>query len=218
MDVSSILALHGNTVQAQKMSAYMRDKFEFYGVSKPTRAILFKNWWNEKGKSLSRQEFWDVVFNMWDATCREEQYWAVEMLLKLKKSDFQEDDLHKIQTLIVSKSWWDTVDLIASNTLTSFSEEFPYLTENWVDSWTESGNLWLKRATLIFQLKLKKNTKLELLSQQISFLKTDKEFFIQKAIGWALREVSKWNPEWVKQQIQFHDLESLAKREASKYL
>ena len=76
----------------------------------------------------------------------------------------------------------------------------------------------MHRSTIIFQLKYKQRTDLDLLSNQIARFKLNKEFFIQKAIGWALREVSKWNPEWVKNEVEIQELIGLAKREASKYL
>jgi 3-methyladenine DNA glycosylase AlkD len=87
-----------------------------------------------------------------------------------------------------------------------------------IEKWSDTTDFWLLRSTLIFQLKYKQKTDLDLLSQQINRFKANKEFFIQKAIGWALREISKWNPVWVKNEIESQQLIGLAKREASKYL
>jgi 3-methyladenine DNA glycosylase AlkD len=95
---------------------------------------------------------------------------------------------------------------------------FPEVKNELIDNWSETNDFWLHRSTLIFQLKYKQKTDLDLLSQQINRFKSNKEFFIQKAIGWALRDISKWNPVWVKNEIESQQLIGLAKREASKYL
>jgi 3-methyladenine DNA glycosylase AlkD len=216
--IVSTLETNRNLIQAEKMSAYMRNKFPFYGVTKPNLDKHFGEWWKQSGKMLTRLEKWDLIEALWQEEFRESHYWAIQIMLKMKNNDFEPSDIDKFKFVIVNHSWWDSVDLIASNTLTQYSLQFPEETKMWVEEWTISNNIWLQRSTLIFQLKLKSNTDLELLSKQISTLKKDKEFFIQKAIGWSLREVSKTNKEWVRLEIERQNLYGLSKREASKYL
>lgn len=216
--ILSTLEINRNPVQAEKMSAYMRNKFPFYGIPKPILDKLFGEWWVKSRKALSHFEKWNVIERLWQEEYRESHYWAVQIMLKMKVNDFILSDIDKIKFVLVNQSWWDSVDLIASNTLTKYSIQFPDETNKWVEDWTKSKNVWLQRSTLIFQLKLKSNTNLGLLSKQISKLKNDPEFFIQKAIGWSLREVSKFNKEWVQIEIEKQNLMGLAKREASKYL
>jgi len=87
-----------------------------------------------------------------------------------------------------------------------------------VESWQEETSIWLHRSCLIYQLKYKDTVDLERLSYLITCYKSNKTFFIQKAIGWSLREVSKWNPDWVRKTVGFHELRGLAFREAMKYV
>jgi 3-methyladenine DNA glycosylase AlkD len=87
-----------------------------------------------------------------------------------------------------------------------------------LNRWESHDSFWIRRSCLIFQLRYRKETDLALLQYFISRFKPEREFFIQKAIGWSLREVSKWNPTWVAEVVQAEKLTGLAKREASKYI
>jgi len=87
-----------------------------------------------------------------------------------------------------------------------------------INSWRKSDNMWLRRSCLIFQLRYKSATNFTLLKGLVQELKQDKEFFIQKAIGWSLREYAKTNPTSVKAFVEESGIQGLAKREALKYL
>jgi len=123
-----------------------------------------------------------------------------------------------LEQLIVQKSWWDTVDGLASWIIGTYFQLYPQTVVGVTEKWMNSGNMWLQRTSLIFQLKYKKNTDTQLLSNYILRLADRKEFFIRKAIGWVLREYSKTNKQWVKNFIQTNKLSALSYREASKYV
>ena len=158
------------------------------------------------------------IFELWDQPEREFQLTAVDWLIQWNKKDWFIDDHKKLEQLIVSKSWWDTVDLIASNCVANFIALF-YKTDNsLLYSWGKSNNIWLQRTCLLFQLKYKSNVNIPLLTEFISDFHSNKDFFIQKAIGWSLRELSKIYPNQTKEIIAKYAIEGLAKREALKWV
>ena len=129
-----------------------------------------------------------------------------------------ETDLDLFEKLILEKSWWDSVDGIAPNMVGKYAKKFPVLMDNRLASWTVHESFWIRRTCLIYQLRYRNTTDLQKLNFFIHNFKSDKEFFIQKAIGWSLREVSKWNPMWVSEVVNKENLVGLAKREATKYI
>src|SRR5690606_30371199 len=119
---------------------------------------------------------------------------------------------------IVNQSWWDTVDAIATHCVGQYLQNYPELKEEYNAKWILSDNMWLNRTAIIFQLKYKEQTNFELLKNNIRHFAGEKEFFIKKAIGWALREYSKTNPSAIIKFLDENDLQQLSIREASKYL
>ena len=118
----------------------------------------------------------------------------------------------------MTKSWWDTVDLIAGKQIGYHLRQHPQLIDPSVGKWLNSGNLWLQRTALLFQLKYKQNTDTALLLKVIDRLKDSDEFFLQKAIGWILREYSKTDAAWVCKVVDQKELAPLSAREALKWL
>ena len=149
--------------------------------------------------------------------CYEEfQYLGIDYLEKVRDLLIP-SDIIKIEELITTKSWWDTVDAI--NRLVGYlAKKYPQLKEDNITEWVDSDNIWLNRISIIFQLKFKEETDTEFLIRAILTNSYKGEFFIDKAIGWALREYSKTNREWVKDFIENNPLSKLSVREGSKYL
>ena len=201
--------------QAVKMAAYMKNNFPFLGIPKPKRAFLG----NEFMKKAKKQKVidWNFVFMLWERPEREFQYMAIDYLLALKGC-LQKNDIDNIRFLIITKSWWDTVDTIAGNITGVLCLQHPELINSHILKWAESDNIWLMRTAILYQLKYKEKTDAALLGLIIKQNSETKEFFINKAIGWALREYSKTNKEWVKQFIQTNTLSPLSIKEGSKYL
>lgn len=123
-----------------------------------------------------------------------------------------------MEELITSKSWWDTVDTLAQKAVGKIARSFPDVIEENIEFWNDSDHLWLQRSAILFQLKYKEQTNEDLLYRYIITHSQSKEFFIQKAIGWALREYSKTNPDSVRQFMEKHPLSKLSVREGSKYI
>jgi 3-methyladenine DNA glycosylase AlkD len=196
----------------------MRNQFEFLGVTSVLRKELFTRWKKELPQNLSYKTRWEIIHELWKKEEREFQYVAIDWLNSWKTIEIQEVDDKNIKFLISNKSWWDTVDLISSNILGKYGQKFPNKMFEVIEEWSEEDSIWLHRATIIFQLRYKQNTDIKTLTKQIIRFKSNKEFFIQKSIGWSLREYAKTDPNWVKEFIADQEISGLAKREALKHL
>jgi len=203
-----------NEEQAVKMAAYMQNKFEFLGIPKPKLKEILKPYIKEGKK---HELNWKFVNICWSKNYREVQYAAVEYL-DCFIGTLTDNDLPKLKKLIVTKSWWDTadsIDALVGKIILNYKQ-----LEKEMLKWSTDENIWLRRVSIDFQLQYKEKTNQKLLEQVIvNNLGTD-EFFINKAIGWSLREYSKINKKWVKDFINKYknQLSKLSVKEASKYL
>lgn len=200
--------------RAVPMAAYMKNNFPFLGISKPQRSALQAPFIRQAAKSSFLD--WPFIFRLWALPEREFQYCGVDHLLALK-NHLTRDAVGKLEELITEKSWWDTVDSLAT-VVGALCAKYPDLVDSHILKWSRSPNMWLTRTAILFQLKYKNQTDRELLGQIISKNADSKEFFINKAIGWALREYSKTDPAWVRQFIEKTSLHPLSVREGSKYI
>ncbi len=205
-----------NPEKAIGMENYMKNNFPFLGLLKLDREVIQKQIFS-KFKIQSAEQLFEIVFLFWEEDEREFQYCAIDLLEKYKKL-IDENFVGHLEILIISKSWWDTVDILASKFVAFALSNNAELRRKYFDSWKSSDNLWLKRCAIIFQLKYKSNTNTHLLSESIILNSDSREFFIQKAIGWALREYAKTNPDWVINFIKKNQLKPLSRREALKHL
>ncbi len=205
-----------NEHQAGPMKKYMKDRFSFLGIKKPERNRIIKQFYQQTGilKGEFHQEF---VIKLWEQDEREYQYAALDYMERSLKK-LSKKDLSFIEFLITTKSWWDTVDMLASKPVGKIAKDHPEVIKEMIDGWAYGDHLWLRRSAILFQLKYKDQTDEELLYRYIEQNAESKEFFIQKVIGWVLREYSKTNPASVKQFIETHSLSALSIREGSKYL
>ena len=220
-----------NEENAEKQAAYLRHQFEFIGLKTPERRLLAKDFLKEK--KGDKQIDWELVFEFWNLPEREFQYLALDYLHQMKKWLIF-DDMEKIKKLTVSKSWWDTVDaldelvghlLLTGRKQATENDSIAYeQVKTLVKEWAQAENFWIRRIAIDCQLSFKNQTDLELLSYNIeknllgsSFAD---EFFITKAIGWALRDLAKTNSAWVIKFIEEHEnkMAKLSIREASKHL
>ena len=206
---------HKNEEQAQKMSKYMLNKFEYIGIKTPERRKIFKNSFKEY-KNKEKID-WEFVNKCWENKYREFQYVAADYL-KNMKDKLTIDDIPKFKQLILKKSWWDTIDNL-DMTIGALALKDSNVNKILLE-WSLDENIWLRRIAIDHQLLRKEKTNTELLEKILKNNLGQAEFFINKAIGWALRDYSKTNPEWVKNFIE-KNREKMAKlsiREASKYL
>ena len=206
---------HKNEEQAQKMSKYMLNKFEYIGIKTPERREIFKNFFKEY-KNEEKID-WEFVNKCWENKYREFQYVAADYL-KNMKDKLAIDDIPKLKRLILKKSWWDTIDNL-DMTIGALALKDSNVNKILLE-WSLDENIWLRRIAIDHQLLRKEKTNTELLEKILKNNLGQAEFFINKAIGWALRDYSKTNPEWVRNFIE-ENRENMAKlsiKEASKYL
>ena len=204
-----------NELLAESMSKYMQDKFRFLGVRGATRTEIYKKYFPDARKSKAID--WDFIENCWNKEEREFQY-VVVYYLKAMQRFLKREDISRLKYLIVTKSWWDTVDLLAKvvGSLVIRIEGYDQI----MLEWSKDSNIWLRRVAILYQLSLKDKVDEQILDNILVNNLGDNEFFINKAIGWALRDYSKFNPEWVREFIKKNkdNMANLSIREASKYL
>ena len=196
---------------ARAQEAYMRTRFAFHGVKTVRRRELQKEFL--KTENLPPKErLEEIVKNLWEKPEREYQYFAQELLFRYRR-ELATADISLLEYMITTKSWWDTVDFLAAKLVGAYLQEYPELRREYVEKWLNSGDLWLQRTAVLFQLKYKKETDAALLASTIRCLLGSKEFFINKAIGWALREYSKTDPSWVVDFVENTELSRLSRME-----
>ena len=215
LDLINDLEENRNELLAESMSKYMQDKFRFLGVRGASRTKIYKKSFPEARKS--KEIDWEFIENCWNKEEREFQY-VVVYYLKAMQKFLKREDISRLKYLIVTKSWWDTVDLLAKvvGSLVICIEGYDQI----MLEWSKDNNMWLKRVAILYQLSLKEKVDEIILDKILVNNLGDIEFFINKAIGWALRDYSKYNPEWVKEFIRKNkdNMANLSIREASKYI
>ena len=214
VELETAFQKHSNSIKASQMKKYMKNQFEFFGISAPLRREIVRDFLRKENLPpvSSIQE---ITTELWGKPEREFQHFAVELLTKYLKY-IEPSFIHHFEYLITTKSWWDTVDFISPNLVGKHFKSHPELIIPITNNWVKSDNMWLQRASIIFQLKYKTMTDLHLLFEYITLLSDSKEFFIRKAIGWALREYSKTDPESVVKFVNSNKLSGLSTREALK--
>ncbi|NLB72750.1 MAG: DNA alkylation repair protein [Firmicutes bacterium] len=211
-----VFSENADSSQSKPMSAYMRDQFPFLGIKSQNRRQLQKEIAKETGyaKKPFSEEF---VTLLWRLPEREYQYFAVDYLISKSKT-LAREHIDLVGDLITQKSWWDTVDALASNVVGTLCMKYPDMRHKEILQFSESGNIWLIRTSILFQLKYKGKTDTELLAHLIESHSRTGEFFIDKAIGWALRQYARADAKWVLEFLNTHTLAPLSVREAEKHL
>ena len=203
-----------NPDDAVAMKAYMKNKFEFLGVKTPARRKLAKAFFKPQTDLVID---WNFINEAWNYPYRELQYTALDYL-EIRKNLLTPSDLPHLKKLAQTKSWWDTVDFL-DRLVGSIIARFPE-TKATILSWSCDEDIWLRRLAIDHQLLRKEETDTELLEKILVNNLGQAEFFINKAIGWALRDYSKTNPDWVRDFIERYraEMAALSIREGSKYL
>ena len=200
---------------AVKMSKYMRDLFKFYGLATPIRKSFYKDLLKEE--KVSKVVDWDFLDKCYEDDYREFQYLVMDYLVTMQKY-LTYDDVSKIFKYIKSKQWWDTIDgldRIVGNI--AFKDE---RINDLMLKWSKDEDFWLRRIAIDHQLGRKEKTNTKLLEQILLNNFGSDEFFINKAIGWSLRDYSKTNPDWVKDFLNKYEnkMDKVSLKEAYKYI
>ena len=215
LSLKTLFEQNANPAQAGPMKKYMRNQFEYLGIKSPQLSALLKDFIKENGlPPLAKLD--TILRELWPLPQREFQYIAMSLMGKLEKK-YEPEFIGTIEYLLITKSWWDTVDALASHAVGTQFKRFPAVKEKYLKKWRKSDNFWLRRTTLLFQLGYKKETDFDLMCELIHENLGSDEFFINKAIGWALRQYAHTNPAPVKRFVKAtKDLNPLSRREALK--
>jgi len=214
--LKTLFEQNADPAQAAPMKKYMRDQFEYLGIKTPKNVALQKEFFEEHDfPPLSELE--PVLHDLWSLPQREFQYVAVGLLGRFNKQ-IPAKFIKTIEYMIITKSWWDTVDSLAGAIVGVHFQRFPEIREKYLAKWRASDNFWLRRTTILFQLNYKKETDFGLLCEIIRENLDSKEFFINKAIGWSLRQYARVDPKSVTKFVKSTPLHPLSRREALKHL
>lgn len=215
--LTHLLKQSAHEENAQRMAQYMKGYFSFFGIKSTLRRELQKGWW--RGQSIQAEnELQLIMATLWKLDEREYQYVALDLGKRYKKY-FTPASISFIQKLVTTKSWWDTVDAIASHFAGAVVYNYPE-TGKIMDEWINHENMWIRRTAILHQLNFKDRTDSNRLFQYCKKQRDEKEFFIRKAIGWALRQYSYIEPKAVIQFVKNNEseLSTLSKTEALKAL
>ena len=205
--------------RASQMQAYMKSLMPYHGVPATEMRAVCKKVFREI--ELPDAQTWQcLVLELWrGAKYREERYVAVELTGDRRAKVFQTlDALPMYEELIVSGAWWDFVDVLASHRLGELLRREPAKMKRIMLQWSRDDDLWKRRSSILCQLKFKEKTDLDLLYRCIEPSLGSKEFFLQKAIGWALRQHAWTDAKEVQRYVRENEprLAALSKREALK--
>lgn len=213
--MKSIFEENADEEKAAGMAHYMRDQFSFYGIQAAARKALYKDFLKEEKKE--RRIDWAFLDQCYSDPHREFQYFVCDYLTRMVNF-LDTSDLPHIRKYVVARSWWDTIDslckVIGKISLRDKSIGREMLI------WAGDKDLWVRRTAIEYQLGLKEKTDTGILEDILVMNFGSDRFFINKAIGWALRDYSKTDPEWVSSFISrnMEKMSSLSIREGSKYL
>ncbi|KQX01317.1 DNA alkylation repair protein [Massilia sp. Root418] len=211
--VQATLLTLANPERANAMRAYMRDQFDYLGVPTPERRSALKPMLQGL-KGAGPAQLIALASALWELREREYQYAALD-LLNMHSRELNIADIPALLSLVLRKSWWDTVDALATIIGDILKGRHEHM-----DDAIKHGNFWMRRIALLHQLGWRGNTDSARLYSYCLAQAHEKEFFIQKAIGWALRDYSRHAPDEVRAftQTNKHILSALSYREANKHL
>ena len=204
---------NANSTLAIPMENYMKKNFTYLGIKTEARRAILKTHW-ENHKEEIKSNYRTIAWELFTKKEREFHYCGIEILMKEIKKNYVIEDIQLIEKFLTTQSWWDSVDTIAKYLVGGYLQQFPDETFKVVERFSNADTMWLNRTAIIFQLSYKDKTNFDLLKAECEKHKESKEFFIQKAIGWALRDYSRYNPSGVMDYVNATNLKPLSQREA----
>ena len=216
VDLVAALEDKADPSRADAMAAYMRHQFEFLGLAAPLRRKVAKDFMGSFAGS-GQDELFAAVEQLWRLEPRELVYVGTD-LLRTHWRVLEPDSLPRLRSLVLDRSWWDSVDPLAHVVGVLVLNHRELAAE--MDRWIEDDNRWIVRVALLHQLSWKGATDTERLFGYCRRRGGDEDFFIRKAIGWALRDFAHTHPEDVRDFVARHgaELSSMSVSEATKNL
>ena len=214
-ELENTFAANAKAENALPMSKYMKDLFPFYGIKTDERRAILKSVCKKHQAEIdsnARTIAWELFLKKE----RELQYCGIEIIMKSLKNNYIIEDIVWIEKLLITNSWWDSVDTISKYILGSYLKQFPTEIATVVQRFSNAENIWLNRSVILFQLGYKSTTDFNLLQSLCLKHSHSNEFFIRKAIGWALREYAKTDPDAVRKFVLQSNIKPLSKKEALK--
>ena len=214
-ELENTFAANTKAENALPMAKYMKDLFPFYGIKTDERRAILKSVCKKHQTEINsniRAIGWELFLKKE----RELQYCGIEILIKNLKNNYIIEDIVWIEQLLITNSWWDSVDTISKYILGSYLKQFPTEIATVVQRFSNAENMWLNRSVILFQLGYKSTTDFNLLQSLCLKQSHSNEFFIRKAIGWALREYAKTDPDAVRKFVLQSNIKPLSKKEALK--
>jgi 3-methyladenine DNA glycosylase AlkD len=201
--------------RAPAMAAYMRDQFPFLGIQSPVQRVLAREVLADLPRP-AEDDLRAVAEACWALPEREYQYFACGLLRRHARA-CSAGFLETARFLVVTKPWWDTVDMLAAHLVGPLVSAHPALAAA-MDAWVTDKDMWLVRTAILHQLRYKERTDAARLFRYCTRQAGHHDFFVRKAIGWALREYAKTDPVAVRAYVAGHRLAPLSTREALKNL
>ncbi len=214
-ELENTFATNSNAENALAMAKYMKNLFPFFGIKTDERRAIFKSLYKKHQEEIetnTRAIGWELFLKKE----RELHYCSIEILVKNLKNNYLIEDIIWIKKLLMTNSWWDSVDTISKFILGDYLQQYPNEIPTVVTRFSTAENMWLNRSVILFQLGYKSKTDFKLLQSLCIQHSHSNEFFIRKAIGWALREYAKTDPEAVREFVLQSNLKPLSKKEALK--
>lgn len=215
-EIKKNYAANADASIAKGAKAYLLHQFEFYGIKTPLRRQICKAFY-KANPIKDHDELSTLIKACFGEPQRELHYFAIELLGYHQKL-WSKKTIPLVEWMITHNSWWDSVDATNSAVISKYFLQFPEAIEPVTSKWNQSSNKWLQRMSILFQLLYKEKTNTTLLTQYIEHTMLEEDFFIRKAIGWALRSYANTDAKWVVQFVKAHpQLSNLSKREALKH-
>lgn len=208
----------GDPIRAASMAAYMKYHFVFLGIPTPERRKLVAHIEQTAKQELSAAQLLALAALLYQQNAREYHYCALDLLVRCQHK-LSTTDLAALETLITTHSWWDSVDTLAAKIIGPLVKREPTLLST-MDMWAQHSNLWLRRIAILYQLSWKQDTDTTRLFGYCLLNAAEPDFFIRKAIGWALRQYARVAPQAVLEFVTAHQqqLAPLSVSEALKHL
>jgi 3-methyladenine DNA glycosylase AlkD len=220
-EVRAALRAAADPDRAEGMRAYMKSAMPFLGVTKPARVAALRPVFATHPPQ--ERATWEASVRALydDADYREERYAALALLAVRPARAWHDPDLVPLlEHLVVAGAWWDLVDEVAAQHVAPLHRAHPAVMADVLRRWSVHDDLWLRRTAILGQLGSGDTTDRSLLAGIVAANASRTEFWLRKAIGWALRDLAHRDPDWVRAYLAEHgdELSALARREAGKHL